>query len=97
MDIATQYRTHFRVAALAPSETKENQDVVLGKVAKLKDMGEDEKWEQELATLQAEVDRLQLKVDAQEETCSADAAPGASIDLAWRLNLLLAKHLNYIA
>ena len=59
-----------------------------GKVAKLKDLGEDETWEKELTALEAEVDRLQLKVDAQEESCSADAAPGANIDLVptltWR-------------
>ena len=97
IDIAAKYREHFKVATVAPIIVRGDLDKAVHKLTVIKDRQEDQKWEKEIAALQSEVDSLQAKVDAAGDAGSVDMAPGASLDLAGRFNLLLAKHLDYMA
>ena len=96
MDVANQYRSHFKVAVVAHNEMQVELDLALNKLSDLIDH-DSTKFAKEIADLQAEFDCLQSKVDALDGTASVDTAPGAINDLAGKLNLLLSKHLANMA
>lgn len=96
MEVGIQYKEHFKVTTAANSDLKNELHSKRDKLKGLTDF-DATKYAEEIAALQADVERIQAKLAAQEDGAAADVAPGAVNDTAGKLNLLLSRHLDTVA